>query len=390
MTTPRGLRGLPARVALFEFRRQRAEFYRDFAEMFRRNEAMVSFLEGEIANAQATRQRSREHALRLVLMRHRRGDNASSVSTLLEGVVPAGDAMLLLAVDRAGDKAEALLALAEAIDKQQQMTRLMTQYAVLPAITIPICHVLIALLSQVILAVDKSTPDFVQDALWSGLNGWARVIARVASVYGLPVLAIAAAGLAAVVWSLPRWKGPGRLRVEGWPVFGLYRDFQAGMLFCSMAMMLKTGETLPGSLEDIAQRSSAWMRWHLGRVLAALDENPTGTIDAFRRGLLSPYLLSRAATLQRSSASFSDVLIQLGTREGERVLQRVKRAAVIANLALVGCFASVATFMGVASMTVPATFANLMEPSTLMSLKSQYEATHPQAGANDRSTTPEE
>jgi hypothetical protein len=299
------------------------------------------------------------------------------VSTLLEGVVPGGDAMLLLAVDRAADKAEALLALADAIDKQQAMTRLMGHYAVLPLVTIPICHVLIALLSQVILAVEQTTPDFAQEAMWAGINGWARTIARVATQAGWPLMVGLALAGAGVVWSLPRWKGAGRLRVEGWPVFGLYRDFQAGMLFCSMAMMLKTGETLKGSLEDIAQRSSVWMRWHLGRVLAALDENPTGTIDAFRRGLLSPYLLSRAATLQRSSASFSDVLIQLGTTEGDRVLRRVKRAAVIANLALVGFFASVATFMGVASMTVPATFANLMEPSTLMSLKSQYDARHP-------------
>ena len=372
-----GPRRIATSIGLLDFRLRRAEFYRDFAEMFRRSEAMVSFLEGEIANAQATRQRSRERALRIVLLRHQRGDNASSVSTLLEGVVPAGDAMLLLAVDRAADKSEALLALADAIDKQQAMTRLVGRYSVLPLVTIPICNVLIALLSQVILAVEQSTPDFVQDALWSGMNGWARDIARFAMQAGGPLLAALGVAVAAVVWALPRWKGAGRLRCEGWPVFGLYRDFQAGMLFCSMAMLLKTGETLKGSIEDIAQRSSTWMRWHLGRVLAALDENPTGTIDAFRRGLLSPYLLSRAATLQRSSASFSDVLIQLGTSEGDRVLRRVQRAAVIANLALVGFFASVATFMGVASMTVPASFASLMEPSTLMSLKNQHDAHRP-------------
>jgi hypothetical protein len=119
------------------------------------------------------------------------------------------------------------------------------------------------------------------------------------------------------------------------------------------------------------------MRWHLGRVVDALDENPTATLDAFRRGLLSSHLLSRAATLNRSSASFSEVLIQLGTSEGERVLARVKKAAVIANFALVGVFASVATFMGIASMTVPGKFASLMEPSNLMTLRAIYEAEHP-------------
>ena len=364
-------------VALADFRLARAEFYRDFAEMYQRNEAMVSFLEGEIANASLTRQRSRARALRLVLHRHQDGDHASRVSHLLEGVVPRSDGLLLAAVDRAADKPQALRALAEAIDKQQQMLRVMLSHAALPAVTIPICFALIALLGKVILVIDDATPPYAQEALWDGMNGWARTIAHFAQAWGAQLVVALGAALAAVLWSLPRWRGAARLRVEGWPIYGLYRDFQAGMLFSSMAMMLRTGETLQGSIDDVTQRASPWMRWHLGRVVDALEENPTGTLDAFRRGLLSAHLLSRAATLNRSSTSFSEVLIQLGTTEGERVLTRVKKAAVIANFALVGLFASVATFMGVASMTVPGTFASLMEPSNLMALRAVYDAKHP-------------
>ena len=371
------LRQIVDRVALIEFRANRAEFYRDFAEMYQRNEALVSFLEGEIANASLTRQRSRSRALRVVLHRHQDGEQASRVSHLLEGVVPRSDAMLLTAVDRAADKPEALRALATAIDRQQQMLRLVLAYSALPAVTIPICYALIALLGKVILVIDEATPVYARDALWSGMNGWARDIAVFAQSWGPQTLLALGAGLGALLWSLPRWRGAWRLRVEAWPVYGLYRDFQAGMLFSSMAMLLQTGETLQGSIDDVTQRASPWMRWHLGRVADALDENPTGTLDAFRRGLLSSHLLSRAATLNRSSASFSDVLIQLGTSEGERVLARVKKAAVIANFALVGIFASVATFMGVASMTVPGTFASLMEPSNLMALRAAYDAAHP-------------
>jgi type II secretory pathway component PulF len=371
------LRVLANWLALIDFRSARAEFYRDFAEMYQRNEAMVSFLEGEIANAQLTRQRSRARALRIVLHRHQDGEHASRVSHLLDGVVPRSDAMLLTAVDRAADKPQALRALADAIDKQQQMLRLMLSQAALPAITIPICYALIALLGKVILVIDEATPVYAQDALWEGMNGWARVIASFAQAWGTQTLLALGLVLGAVLWSLPRWRGAARLRVEAWPVYGLYRDFQAGMLFSSMAMLLKTGETLQGSIDDVTQRASPWMRWHLGRVVDALDENPTATLDAFRRGLLSPHLLSRAATLNRSSASFSDVLIQLGTTEGVRVLLRVKKAAVIANFALVGLFASVATFMGVASMTVPGRFASLMEPSNLMTLRAVYDAAHP-------------
>ncbi len=371
------LRTFASWFALIDFRSARAEFYRDFAEMYQRNEAMVSFLEGEIANAQLTRQRSRARALRIVLHRHQDGEHASRVSHLLERVVPRSDAMLLTAVDRAADKPQALRALADAIDKQQQMLRLMLSYAVLPTLTIPICYALIALLGKVILVIDAATPVYAQDVLWEGMNGWARVIASFAQAWGTQTLLALGLALGAVLWSLPRWRGAVRLRVEAWPVYSLYRDFQAGMLFSSMAMLLKTGETLQGSIDDVTQRASPWMRWHLGRVIDALEENPTATLDAFRRGLLSPHLLSRAATLNRSSASFSDVLIQLGTTEGERVLLRVKKAAVIANFALVGLFASVATFMGVASMTVPGKFASLMEPSNLMTLRAVYDAAHP-------------
>ena len=371
------LRAFANLIALIEFRLGRAEFYRDFAEMYQRNEAMVSFLEGEIANASLTRQRSRARALRIVLHRHRDGEHASRVSHLLEGVVPRSDAMLLAAVDRAADKPQALRALADAIDKQQQMLRLMLSYSALPTMTIPICYALIALLGKVILVIDDATPVYAQDALWEGMNGWAKVIAIFAQAWGAQTLAVLGVALAAVLWSLPRWRGPFRLRVEAWPVYGLYRDFQAGILFSSMAMMLKTGETLQGSIDDVTQRASPWMRWHLGRVLDALEENPTATLDAFRRGLLSAHLLSRATTLNRSSASFSDVLIQLGTSESERVLGRVRRAAVVANFALVGLFASVATFMGIASMTVPGKFATLMEPSNLMTLRAIYIAEHP-------------
>ena len=371
------MRAFASWVALIEFRLGRAEFYRDFAEMYQRNEAMVSFLEGEIANANLTRQRSRARALRMVLHRHQDGENASRVSHLLEGVVPRSDAMLLTAVDRAADKPQALRALADAIDKQQQMLRLMLSYSALPAMTIPICYALIALLGKVILVIDDATPVYAQDALWEGMNGWAKAIAIFAQAWGAQTLVVLGVALAAVLWSLPRWRGPFRLRVEDWPVYGLYRDFQAGMLFSSMAMMLKTGETLQGSIDDVTRRASPWMRWHLGRVLDALEENPTATLDAFRRGLLSPHLLSRASTLSRSSTSFSDVLIQLGTSEGDRVLARVKRAAVVANFALVGVFAAVATFMGIASMTVPGKFATLMEPSNLMTLRALYIAEHP-------------
>ena len=117
------LRSITRFLALLEFRLKRAEFYRDLAEMFRRSEPMLSFLEGEISNAKKTRQKSRLAALRLILDRLQTGENASRLGYLLDGVMPRSDAMMLLAVDRAPLKALALEALALAVDNQNSIKR---------------------------------------------------------------------------------------------------------------------------------------------------------------------------------------------------------------------------------------------------------------------------
>ena len=356
------------------FRPQRAEFYRDLADMFRRNESMMGFFEGEIANAVRTRQWARAAALRMMLARLQSGHQAGRVGHLLERVMPASDMMMIVGVDHADDKARALLSLADAVDAQRTMRTTVLSYALFPLVMLPLSYVLIRILADVILSIDRSAPEYVKEELWSGSNGWAKQIAVLMDQFGLPMLCLLIGCLALAIASLPRWKGRARLWVEAWPIYGLYRDFQSGLLFSSMAMLLSNGSTLKGAIEDIAQGATTWMRWHLTRVLRSLDDNPTNTIEAFSRGILSPYMLARAATLQRTSATFAEVLIELGTRESERVLKGVRRAAVIANVAIVGVLLCVCTFMGLSTLTVPGRFSALMEPSTLMSLKQAHEA----------------
>ena len=252
-----------------------------------------SFLEGEIANAQLTHQRSPvARVASRAASAPRRGACESSLAPARGCCAAFGRDAADRGRPRAADKPLALRALADAVDKQQQMWRLMLASSALPALTIPICYALIAVLGKVILVIDDATPIYARDALWEGLNGWARDIAVFAQSWGPQAVVALAVCLCALLGSLPRWRGSARLRVDAWPVYGLYRDFQAGMLFSAMAMLLKTGETLQGSIDDVAQRASPWLRWHLGRVADALEENPTATLDAFRRGLLSPHLLS--------------------------------------------------------------------------------------------------
>jgi hypothetical protein len=368
-------RAVYQQVLLFIFAWQRAQFYDDLAEMFFRNEAMLSFLEGELIGAQNHRRVVRSFVLRSMLRTYRRGAQASRLSHLLEGVVPKSDSMMLTAIDAANDKVGAFRLLAQAVRQQQRIRRIVLTYCALPLVLMPLCYALVSVMSGVLLSIEKSAPPEIEDQLWSGFNGLARYLAHFVDNYGVIFLCVLSSLVVVVVYTLPRWRGRSRLQFEGWPIYSLYRDFQASLLFSAMALLLKTGGTLKGSLQSIAQRSSSWMRWHIFRIVAALDENPNNPAIAFSRGLVCAPLQARAATLLRTASTLSNVLIELGTSEQTRVLQRVQYSALVANLAVVGVLMSLATVIGIASISVPGSFANLAQPSNLQAIrdKKMYE-----------------
>lgn len=356
-------------MQLSGFRSKRADFYRDLAEMYERSEPQIAFLEGEIANSMRVRDRSRVRALKLMLAKLQSGERLGQITHVLGAVMPRSDQMMLASVERADNKPEALRALAVAVEQQQAMIKMMVSYSVMPLVMLPVCIVLIMVLSGVILSIDKATPDFVRPELWSGFNGFCKDLAVLCREWGVLIVSLLVGGLFGIGWLLPRWTGRLRTKVDSWPIFGLYRDFQSGLMFSSLAMLLKSGSPLKSSIEDLAERSTGWGRWQLLRVLAALEDRPNNIIEAFSHGILSPHMLARAYTLHRSATSFSDVLVVLGTKEAANVQMRVKNSAIIANIGVVSGLVCVATFMGLASITVPGKFATLMEPSTLMALK---------------------
>jgi type II secretory pathway component PulF len=355
------------------FRLDRAEFYSDLAEMFARGESMLGFLEGELANAKLTGQHSRAAALRIMLRRYVSGAAGGSLLFVLRTVMPAGDAMMLTAVDRAKDKAEALRAMAAAVELQAKMRRMVLAACIGPVLAAPLCITMIIVVSDVLRSTDRSTPIYIRDEVWSGFNAFAKLLADLSVAYGGTALTVFVAAVALAVYSLPRWTGHRRLRVDGWPIYSLYRDFQAGLVLSSLAMQLRAHLPLRSSIEDLAQDASPWVRWQISRVTRSLDEEPTAIVRAFGRGLLSPHLQARASTLNRKSKDFAEVLVQLGTSEGHRVLGRVKQTALAMNIAVMSVLGGVTVTLGLAAMTVPGDFATAMEPTSLMTSKRMYE-----------------
>jgi len=289
--------------------------------------------------------------------------------------MPRDDRMMLAAIDRAVDKPAAFEAMAVAVEQQWAIKRIVAEYAVMPVVMVPLTYTLCTSLSAVILVIDKSVPVYLKPQLWTGKNWLAKEIAELTVNWGPMGIVALVLALAATIYSLPRWTGPARLRADKLPVYSLYRDFQSGLLLTTLATLLKTGDPLRGALDDIADSSPRWMRYQLRRVTAFLDVNPSASVQAFNRGLLSRQLISRMQTIARSnSGSFADVLMEMGTKETAVVHGKIRNAAILANAVAVGGLAILSVYMGLASLFVPNAFANVMDPSNMLQAQQQYQA----------------
>jgi len=360
----------------------RATFYADFAEMHKRGENVLAWLEGEIENARRVGQDWRVWGLKAIGARYQSGQRAGSMVFTLGGVMPEADLMLLAAVDRAEDRSAALLAVAENVRIRGAIKLTVAKEMLLPAVIAPISYWLTIILSDVMVKIDQAAPPYIKPVLWRGANLLAKTVAEFTLSWGAWVVGLGAAGLAVAVWSLPRWTGRMRLRLDKAPLYSLYRDFQSALLFTAIATFLKTGAPLRASLEDIAGHSNRWTKWQIKRVIASLDYNPSAKVEAFSRGLVSPAIVARMNTLSRSAPTFSDVLIELGTTGTKVVHTKIKATAFITGISLVGVLATVATFMGLAAMFVPGDFANIVDdPANLMLLQKQYAAEQAKAKA---------
>jgi hypothetical protein len=357
-------------------------------------------LENAVATARKTKQSSFELAYKTMLRRFDTGEEDGSLLYLLRDVVPDSDLTTLLAVEE-GDplkKHVGLRELAEAVKRRQAIVKLLIVSMATPFIIVPFIGYLAYILSDVVLTVEKSSPEFLRPEIFKGFNSLVRSVAIFTRDFGFWILGFfAAMGVAASV-VIPNWIGRMRLKADGFVGFSLYRDFQSAAFFSNLALLLEAGKRLIPALEIAGSGGSRWARWQIRRILAYLEDFPTSYADAFSLGVCSPYVEGRITTLVQImqekerrgdyKMEFADVVIRLGKVEVERALERIRVSAMALNGVLVTVLFVYASILGLGSMTVPGKFAELTDPSTMSLLKHKYDtekAAKARAGVNPSS-----
>jgi hypothetical protein len=340
----------------------RSNFYRDMADAFDRKVSIRDFLQREVDNARMLKDETTLLIMKSLVRRYASG-SGSSLRELLYGIAPASDMMLLSAVDDAVEgKAEALKRAAEAVDFQIRTFKTILISLATPAIAMPLVGALCVITSEIIASIARDAPASV----WVGFNGIVRIIAEFINAHwGKVFLAICATAIF-IVWQLPRWTGPSRVRVDSLPGFALYRDYNAAVVLSAMSMMIGSGKTMRQALEDLRLSATPWLRWHLQRVINSLDSNPTDYLAAFSRGLMPLSVRARLNSLLDSSKSFDVALVSLGASEVKRLEGAVKVSAEMVNWTLTGALVALAVVLSIGQMTIASALSTESDPIKLM------------------------
>jgi hypothetical protein len=131
-------------------------------------------------------------------------------------------------------------------------------------------------------------------------------------------------------------------------------------------MMMGSGKQLEESLELLRARSSHWLRWHITRILNALQTNPGDYDSAFAKGLMPPAIRARITSLRASSKGFDEVLNTLGSTEVVRLERSIKTSAAAVSVGITGALVGIAVYLSIGLMTISTAISNEADPAKQM------------------------
>jgi type II secretory pathway component PulF len=374
-------------VQLMSFRSKRVTFYRDWAKAIQAKELLGTFLRAELAisSAKATADDSRAYALKQMLQRMQTGDEMKP-SQVVGLTMPKSDMLMLMAGDNVEEKhfSGVLEDLCRALEEQAMAKTLLVKAGITPLLLLPgMAAFAYVLSSKAIPIIEQVAPPEV----WTPLNNAVRLTANALNDFGLYFVIFVIALAISIAVSLPRWTGKARFKFEKmrpktalmlFPVMPwvlpmiIYRDFQALMVFSSLAVLLQSGATLNDALANIASRSNPYMRRHLRRTLDYLDLYPLEVAQAFTN-LLSPQVSARLASISRTEKAYEKVLIQVGTTGAVAIREQVGKSAKGMNFLLMGVAGSLIMFLYIGMQTITQSMKNELDPSTMQQRKMEKE-----------------
>lgn len=360
---------------------ERPDFYRDVARSLERKELLRDFVEGELEISLNPITADKARAEGLKYMRDVIESGSVTLVDVLQATMPADDRMALGTMRTSSKQTEGLRHLANTIEEQKKLTKVIYAALFAPMVLVPIGFIFAFVVATVVF------PEFAAAAppeVWKGFNLVLRLSADFVAKVGPWIMAAVAAfsvwmfaygfsnltadwryeaekarGLKAFLWSLAF---PGQFALR------MYRDIQGTKMLTDLAFILQTGALLSEALETMAADAQPWMKKHLYKILDHLRDYPSDYVGAFSHGILSPFLTGRIHSTHRldSRGKFDLILVEIGSKGQEDARESVRRSATKINTILLALTLGTILYFYGGQMVVLQSIQDATSPSAVM------------------------
>jgi type II secretory pathway component PulF len=184
---------------------------------------------------------------------------------------------------------------------------------------------------------------------WTAIGQWLYTIDTFCFNYWWLSASVVGASVVGYFYTLKRWTGDMRNRIDGAPLMWRNRrDLRAALLIVTLSGLFDSGLTLSAALARVKQHADAWLRWHVSRMGRRLDAKPEDPMRALDTGIFSELVVDQIADAERRD-NFIDAIKSLGRESLDRVVEAVRRNARITHYVLLGVAAALFLSIGIGS-----------------------------------------
>lgn len=270
--------------------------------------------------------------------------NGKSFGVAIQEWVPQSDRVVIEAGETSGKLAEAIDNACLLHESQKKI-----KGAVIAGVAYPLLLVAVAIGFMVMFGT-QVIPSFEQilpREQWTGVGAQMATMSDFVNVGLVPTLCAVAGLAAAIAWSMPRWTGKLRSRVDTFPPYSIYRLVAGSGFLLSVAALIKAGVKVTNVLRLLQRDATPWYNERIGKTLAHVNNGLDIGDGLYKTGLNFPD--KETVNDLRSYAKlegFDEMLMKLGKENLEETVLKIQgQAAILRNAGIIllgGVFAWIA------------------------------------------------
>ncbi len=246
--------------------------------------------------------------------------NGKSLGVAVAGWVPDNDRIVIEA--GSGNLPQALASACLLHESQKEI-----KTALIGGLAYPCILVMIAFAFLIVFGL-QVIPQFeliLPKEEWTGLGAQMGMMSDFVRSFMIPLIVLLFVMICVLIWSMPRWTGPTRVRMERWPPFSIYRLVAGSGFLLSMAALIRSGVKTTSALEMLRRDSTPWYDERMSKTLAHV-KNGNSLGDALHKTRLhfpDPETVNDLRSFSKLDG-FDEMLMKIGQENLHDTVNRIK------------------------------------------------------------------